>query len=270
MLGRDVCLAAERHEVIALSHGELDITDRAAVESAVSRARCDVVINCAAWTDVDGAERSPDGALAANADGAGNVACAAAAAGAHVIHLSSDYVFDGRKREPYVESDPVAPLSAYGRSKLAGERAVVDLAPESHTIVRSAWLFGTSGRSFPTTIMDLAREREQLQVVDDQVGSPTFTGHLSVALIDLAERRVPGTVHVAGTGSCSWFELAAEVVARAGIQCEIVPTTTSNMPRPATRPPFSALESERTADVPRLAHWREGVAEFTSLVVAAR
>ena len=269
MLGHDVCVAAERHEVIALSHGELDITDRGAVESAISGGRCDVVINCAAWTDVDGAQGSPDEALAANADGAGNVARAAAAAGAHVIHLSSDYVFDGRKGEPYLESDPVAPLSAYGRSKLAGERAVADAAPERHTIVRSAWLFGISGRCFPTTIMNLAREREQLQVVDDQVGSPTFTGHLGIALIELAERRVPGMIHVAGAGSCSWFELAGEVVAQAGIQCEIVPTTTSNMPRPATRPAFSALESQRGAEVPRLPHWREGVAEFTSLVMAA-
>ena len=270
MLGRDVCRAAAGREVVALSHADLDITDRAAVDSAVAAARADVVINCAAWTDVDGAESAGEEAHAVNAGGAANVARAAAAAGAHVIHVSSDYVFDGRKQEPYVESDQVGPLSVYGSSKLAGEQAVAEVAPAAHTIVRSAWLFGTGGRCFPNTIMGLARERDQLQVVDDQVGSPTFTGHLADALIKLSERPVTGIAHVAGGGSCSWFELACEVVARAQIDCEVVPTTTANMPRPAPRPALSALVSERGTEVPRLADWRQGVADFLSLAVAAR
>lgn len=270
MLGQDVCLAGGRHELIALSHAELDVTDPEAVGAAVSDAQPGAIINCAAWTDVDGAESDSEQAHLVNGAGAGNLAAAAAAGGSHLIHVSSDYVFDGGKREPYVESDRVEPLSAYGRSKLAGEREVAESAPDSHTIVRSAWLFGAGGRCFPTTIMNLAREREQLQVVDDQVGSPTFTGHLALALVELAERPVGGIVHVAGAGSCSWFELAAEVVGRAGIECQVVPTTTAAMPRPAPRPPYSALVSEREDGVPLLAHWRDGVRDFLSLAVPAQ
>src|SRR5579875_3807223 len=210
MLGLDVRAAAEAagHNVVALTRAWLDITDAEATHAAIAAASPDVVVNCAAWTDVDGAEASFDAALAANGPGAGNVAAASAAAGAWTLHVSSDYVFDGAKATPYVESDPPAPLSAYGRSKLAGERAVAAAAGGRWTIVRSSWLFGAGGRCFPKTILRLATERDRLTVVDDQAGCPTFTGHLAAALLALAGDPVAGVLHVAGGGECSWFQFA--------------------------------------------------------------
>jgi dTDP-4-dehydrorhamnose reductase len=267
MLGQDLVAAAKAagHEAVAFPRADLDISDRAAVEDAVSSSRADVVFNCAAWTNVDGAETSPDEALAINGAGAGNVARAAAAAGAWTIHVSSDYVFDGTKRSPYLESDVVGPVSSYGRSKLQGEHEVAAAAPERYTIVRSSWLFGAGGPCFPATILRLAAERDELNVVDDQVGCPTYTGHLSPALLDLAARRPLGIVHVAGGGLCSWYEFARAIVAGSGLRCEVKPCTTAEMPRPATRPGYSVLRSERGDDAPALPDWQEGLAAYTSV-----
>jgi dTDP-4-dehydrorhamnose reductase len=267
MLGQDLVAAAKGagHEAVALPRADLDISDRAAVDDALGSSRADVVFNCAAWTDVDGAETSPDEALAINGAGAGNVARAAAAAGAWTIHVSSDYVFDGTKRSPYLESDVVGPVSSYGRSKLEGEHEVAAAAPERYTIVRSSWLFGAGGPCFPATILRLAAERDELNVVDDQVGCPTFTGHLSPALLDLAARRPLGIVHVAGGGLCSWYEFARAIVAGSGLRCEVKPCTTAEMPRPATRPAYSVLRSERGDDAPALPDWQEGLGEYTSV-----
>jgi dTDP-4-dehydrorhamnose reductase len=268
MLGQDVVRAAEGagHEVRGLPRGELDITDREAVAAAVREARPDVVINCAGWTDVDGAEGAFDDAVDVNGAGAGNVARAAAAADAWTIHISSDYVFDGTKREPYVESDPADPLSAYGRSKLAGEIEVANEGGDRHTIVRSAWLFGAGGPCFPATILRLAAERDELTVVDDQVGSPTFTGHLAHALVALASAERPaGIVHAAASGACSWCELAREIVASAGLSCEVRAGRTADLGRPAPRPAYSVLASERGSKVPGLPHWRDGLAEYMAV-----
>jgi dTDP-4-dehydrorhamnose reductase len=234
----------------------------ASVDGAVRAAHPDVVVNCAAWTDVDGAESSADAALAINGPGAGNVARAAAAAGAWTLHVSSDYVFDGAKREPYVESDATGPMSQYGIGKLAGERSVAAAAPGSHTIVRSSWLFGAGGPCFPKTILRVARERDELTVVDDQVGCPTFTYHLAVALLSLAEARVPGTVHVAGGGHCSWFEFARAIVALAGFSTAVAPGRTADLGRPAPRPAYSVLVTERGSEVPLLPEWEQGLAAF--------
>ncbi len=269
MLGTDVCKAAADagFEVLAYERARLDVTDPSAVEAAVRRAGPDVIVNCAAWTDVDGAEAAPQAALEVNGAGAGNVARAAAGCGAWTVHVSTDYVFDGSKSAPYLESNPVAPLSEYGRSKLEGERAVAREAPEQHTIVRSSWLFGAAGRCFPKTILRLAGEREELTVVADQVGCPTFTPHLAGALIDLGRsRRLPGVVHVAAAGQCSWFEFAAQIVASAQLPTRITPGATSEMPRPAPRPAYSVLRSER-AGAPPLPDWRQGLDEFMALRV---
>ncbi|MGH2885682.1 MAG: dTDP-4-dehydrorhamnose reductase, partial [Solirubrobacteraceae bacterium] len=228
MLGQDLLAAAQAagHEVLAFPRADLDITDTAAVSGVLADARPDVVINSAAWTNVDGAETDEAAARAVNGTGAGNVARAAAACGAWTLHVSSDYVLDGGKRSPYLESDPVAPLSTYGRTKLAGEAAVASEASGRHTIVRSSWLFGTGGPCFPATILRLAAERDELKVVDDQIGCPTFTGHLAGALVELAARpagedRPAGIVHIAAGGSCSWFEFAREIVMGAGVTCEV-------------------------------------------------
>jgi dTDP-4-dehydrorhamnose reductase len=270
MLGADLLGAASAAgcEAWAFPHAELDITDRAAVESALSTRRPDAVINCAAWTDVDGAEATPDSALGVNGGGAGVVARAAASAGAWMVHISSDYVFSGDKHEPYVESDPVAPLSVYGESKLAGELAVAEAAPAAHTVVRSSWLFGAHGRCFPATILRLAAERDELDVVDDQVGCPTFTGHLAEALLEIASKRPVGTVHVAGAGACSWYEFAGAIVEDAGLQCEVKRARSADMARPAPRPAYSVLGTERS-DTPRLPEWRRGLADYLTARMAA-
>jgi dTDP-4-dehydrorhamnose reductase len=262
MLGHDVRRAAEAggHGPVAVPRSSLDITDADAVARAVAAAAPDVVVNCAAWTDVDGAEARFEDALAVNGAGAGNVAAAARAAGAWTIHVSTDYVFDGMKPRPYVESDPVAPVSAYGRSKLAGEEAVARAAPERHTVVRSSWLFGAHGKCFPKTILRLTEERDVLSVVSDQVGCPTFTGHLARALVELAEAPRPGTLHVAAGGACSWYRFAGAVVAAAGARCEVRPIVTAEYPTPARRPPNSVLASERHA--PRLPPWEDGLSAF--------
>jgi dTDP-4-dehydrorhamnose reductase len=269
MLGQDVRQAAEAagHDSIGLARAQLDITDSAAVAAAVAGARPDVVVNCGAWTNVDGAEADFEAALAVNGPGAGHVARAAAAAGAWTIHVSSDYVFNGRKFAPYVESDGVDPISAYGNSKLQGELHVAEAAPDSHTIVRSSWLFGAAGKCFPKTILRLAAERDQLNVVSDQVGCPTFTGHLATALVALADAPPRGVLHVAGSGHCSWCAFAQEIVAGAGLACDVRPITTEQYPLPAPRPSYSVLESERAA--PGLPSWGEGLREFMAQTTQA-
>ena len=265
MLGADVVAAAGAAglEPVPLRLAELDITDSEAVEATLRDVRPAAVINCAAWTDVDGAETEPEAAYAVNGAGAGNLARAARAVDAWTIHISSDYVFDGAKRDPYLESDRTNPLSAYGRSKLAGEEAVASAAPGAHTILRSSWLFGPGGPCFPATIMRLAAERDELKVVEDQVGCPTFTGHLAGAIAGLASNGPPvGIVHVAGGGSCSWYEFARAIVELAGLECEVRPCTTAEMPRPAQRPAYSVLGSERRGEAPSLPDWHRGLKEY--------
>jgi dTDP-4-dehydrorhamnose reductase len=267
MLGFDVVRAARTagDDVIALTHAELDVTDAGAVATAIADARVDAVINCAAWTDVDGAETDPDGAHAANGDAAGALARAAAAAGTRLVHVSTDYVFDGDRpadAPPYVESDATGPRSVYGASKLAGERAV-EAAGGSHAIARSSWLFGVGGRNFAATMLALAADRDEVTVVDDQVGCPTATAHLAPALLELARSDAQGVFHVAGAGHTSWHDFAVEIFRQAGTGTRVLPCTTAEMPRPAPRPAFSALASERP-DAPVLPPWQEGLATYLS------
>ena len=264
MLGQDVFAAAQAggHEAVALPRAELDIADRESVHGAIAQARPEVIVNCAAWTDVDGAEEQYEAALSVNGTAAGYVAAAGAAVGAWTLHVSSDYVFAGDKREPYLESDAVAPASGYGRSKLAGEREVAQAAPGSHTVVRSSWLFGANGQCFPRTIARLAAERDELRVVSDQIGCPTFTGDLAQALLELAQTRPLGVLHVAAAGECSWCEFASEIVAASGADCRVSPCTTEEFPRPAPRPAYSVLGSEREDLAPALPHWRDGLAAY--------
>jgi dTDP-4-dehydrorhamnose reductase len=257
MLGRDVVAAAGDHDVVALARADLDITDADAVRAAIRHARPDAVINCAAWTDVDGAETHEAAAAAVNGTGAGNVAIAAAANSVHLVHLSSDYVFDGDADEPYAEDAPTAPRSAYGRSKLAGERAVRE-AGERVAIVRASWLFGPHGRNFVDTMRQLGTQRDQVAVVNDQIGCPTYTGHLAPALLTIAERRLAGVLHVAGQGHCSWFDLAVATFEETGLATSVRPQSTADLGRPAPRPAFSVLASTR-GDAPALPPWREGL-----------
>jgi dTDP-4-dehydrorhamnose reductase len=208
----------------------------------------DLVLHAAAWTDVVGAEEHEALAAAVNVRGTRNVV----GLGAPVVYYSTDYVFDGTKRKPYLESDEPSPLSAYGRTKLEGEHEVRD-----GWIVRSSWLFGATGRNFLRTMLELGRERDEVRIVDDQVGSPTFVGHLAQATRELLELPY-GTWHVAADGQCSWAEFAAAIFDETGIDCRVVPITTEELGRPAARPAYSVLRSEREG-APLLSHWREGL-----------
>ncbi len=264
MLGRDVMLAAGNagHQVVGFGHAELDVADPAAVSARVEGERPDVVINCAAWTDVDGAEQAEEEATRINGAGAGNVAAAAAAVGASVVYLSSDYVFDGSKGAPYVETDQTAPLSAYGRSKLAGEEAT-RAANKRHFVVRSAWLFGIGGHNFVETMLRLAADHGEVLVVRDQVGSPTYTWHLAYGIVRLIEGVEFGIHHMAAAGSCSWYEFAREIFDQAKVECKVMSATTEMLGRPAPRPAYSALTSQREHPI-ELPSWQDGLAAYLS------
>ena len=259
MLGTDVVAAAAAgHDVVAFARADLDITDAEAVRAAVRDTQPDAVINCAAYTNVDGAETEEDTATRINGHGAGHLASAAAESGAHIVHVSTDYVFAGNATEPYPEDAPTGPIGAYGRSKLAGELAVQAAAPTSHAIVRTAWVFGPHGKNFVDTMLKLAATRDELTVVDDQLGCPTYTGHLATALITIAEQRSNGLLHVAGGGQCTWRDLAVATFAAAGLEVTVHPTTTAAFGAPAPRPAYSVLGSTRS-DAPRLPSWQEGL-----------
>jgi dTDP-4-dehydrorhamnose reductase len=229
----------------ARTHVELDVTEPVALGYAPS-----LVLHAAAWTNVDGAEDDEEGARRVNAEGTANVA----ALGAPVVYYSTDYVFDGRKREPYVESDATGPLSAYGRTKLLGEQEV-----REGWIVRSSWLFGPTGTNFVRTMLRLGEERGEVRVVDDQRGCPTYVGHLAAATRELIG--LPhGVWHVAADGECTWAELAEAIFEEAGLDCGVVAISSEELGRPAPRPAYSVLRSEREG-APRLPHWRDGLRE---------
>lgn len=262
MLGGDVVQAAANagHEVVGYGHSELDVTDAAAVAKRIEAERPAVVVNCAAWTDVDGAEEHEEDATAVNGAGAGNVATAAAAVEAVVVYVSSDYVFDGSKGSPYVETDQTAPLSAYGRGKLAGEEAT-RAANKRHFVVRSAWLYGTGGPNFVETMLRLASNQSEVLVVRDQVGSPTYTWHLAYGIVRLIEGVEFGIHHMAAAGACSWYEFAREIFEQADVDCTVMSATTEMLGRPAPRPAYSALASQRQHAI-ELPSWQDGLAAY--------
>jgi dTDP-4-dehydrorhamnose reductase len=229
-------------EADARTHGAFDVT------TSTLDYTPDVVLHAAAWTDVDGAELDEGAAEAVNVLGTRNVV----GLGAPVLYFSTDYVFDGRKGSPYVESDEPNPLSAYGRTKLAGEREV-----ENGWIVRSSWLFGWTGDNFVRTMLRLGAERDEVAVVGDQRGSPTYVGHLAEATRELVA--LPhGLYHVAAEGDCTWAELAEAIFEAAGVDCRVRRVSTAELGRPAPRPANSVLRSEQP-ETPRLPHWREGL-----------
>jgi len=267
-LGRDLAEALGK-DVIPLSHAELDIAESGAVSAVVAKHRPAAIVNCAAWTDVDGCEADPERAMLINAEGARNIA--QAAGDALVVQISTDYVFDGLTKKAYVETDPVNPVSEYGRSKLEGERAVAGEA-QRWAVVRSAWLYGTGTKNFVAAILRAARTRERLQVVDDQVGSPTSTPDLAGALLTLIERGSTGVLHGVNAGTCSRWEFARAAFELAGLDPERVePVPTDAMPRPATRPPYAPMDGPawRAAGLPELRHWRESLAEVVPGVLAS-
>jgi len=268
MLGHRVVAdaAARGWEAVGVDLPDGDLTDPAVAQDLVEEHAPEAVVHCAAFTDVDGAEERESLALAVNADASANIAAAAAMLGARIVAVSTDYVFDGkmlsRPPRPYVESDPTSPLGAYGRTKLAGEQAVIGHNPD-HAIARTAWLFGVGGKNFPDTMLKAAETRDEVEVVTDQIGSPTFAGHLSSALLDLAASDATGIFHTAGGGQCSWHALTVELYRAAGLTVHVNETTAEKFQRPAPRPAWSVLATERD-ETPRLPPWQEGVAAYLS------
>jgi dTDP-4-dehydrorhamnose reductase len=250
-LGRALQGVFAHDDVFALTRDEWDVAFPPL--DTLSHGEFDLVLHAAAWTDVDGAEDDPQGATAVNVGGTANVA----ALGCPLVVFSTDYVFGGRASEPYVESDPPDPLSAYGRSKLLTEAA----AGEDAWIVRTSWLFGPTGRNFVRTMLRLGAEQDELAVVDDQRGCPTYVGHLAAAVRDLVDGgRERGLWHLAAAGDCTWADFAEAIFVEAGLDCRVRRISSQELGRPAPRPAYAVLRSERP-DAPVLPHWREGLRE---------
>jgi dTDP-4-dehydrorhamnose reductase len=256
-------------EVIGLTREGVEISDAGAVRQAVSEARADVVFNAMAYTAVDRAESEPELAMAVNGTAPGVLAAAAAEAGSKFVHYSTDYVFDGRASSPIPEGATPAPLGVYGRSKLAGEEAARAVGGAVY-VVRTAWLYG-NGANFIRTVLRVTRETGQMRVVDDQRGSPTWARDLAGAALRLVDIAPAGTYHLTNAGECTWYELARTVVAIAGIDARVEPTTTAHYPTPAARPAYSVLDNRRwrEAGEPPLRPWQEAVTEFLAELVPA-
>jgi dTDP-4-dehydrorhamnose reductase len=261
MLGADLVNALEGREVTALGRADLDVTDLDAVRAAV--AAHDIILNAAAYTRVDDAESAEDEAFAVNATGAGNLALAAAETGARLVQYSTDYVFSGTATTPYAEDAPTEPVTAYGRTKAEGEKLVVTNNPRRTYILRTAWLYGKNGRSFPSTMLKLAAEQETVNVITDQVGQPTWTADLASHTLRLLDSDAPtGIYHATNSGQASWFDFARAVFETAGLDPDRVrPTDSTHFVRAAPRPAYSVLGHDRwaAAGLPPMRSWRSAL-----------
>jgi dTDP-4-dehydrorhamnose reductase len=262
MLGREIVreAAARGIDLVAWGRADADVTDAGAVRRAVDAARPAVVLHAAAWTDVDGCEGDPDRAMLVNGRGTANVAAACRAAGCRLITVSTDYVFAGDREGPYAETDPPAPISAYGRSKLAGEEATLALG-EAGAVARTAWVYADHGKNFLLTVLRLGRERGEVRVVDDQRGSPTFAADLAAALLDLVAAGGSGVYHVTSSGSVTWNGFARAIFAGAGMDVAVTAVTSAELPRPAPRPANSVLACTRFAreGIRAVPAWEDGL-----------
>jgi dTDP-4-dehydrorhamnose reductase len=272
MLGTDMFSAAIKagHEVSGVDFPDIDITRLESVRACLRKDQPDTVINCAAFTAVDACETEVQKAFAVNAEGAGNLAVAAKEVRSIFVHYSTDYVFDGAARVPYIETDPTGPASVYGRSKLEGERLVAANNARSF-IIRIAWLYGTAGNHFVKTIRNLAQKNAvtggRLRVVNDQIGSPTCTLDICNQTLCLLETGYFGLYHATSEGQCSWYDFAQEIRRAAGISVRIDPCTTAEFPRPAPRPSWSVLENAalKKLGLNRMPHWKDAFSTFTKV-----
>ena len=262
MLGQDVVGAARRrgHEVTALGRQELDVTDPASIDRSIAEVRPEAVIDCAAWSDVDGAEDHERGAMAINDTGAALLAAGAARVGASILYPSSDYVFDGTKRSAYLEDDMPAPINAYGRSKLGGEVSVAAANP-NHFIVRTSWLFGLGGGNFVETMLRIGGEQPEVLVVSDQHGCPTSCADLAEGMLRLIGTDRYGIHHMVGAGPCSWFDFAVEIFDQAHMETRVMSATSDMMTRPAKRPTNSVLGHGRD-DAILLQPWQHALRRY--------
>jgi dTDP-4-dehydrorhamnose reductase len=262
-LGSDLCRMLAKETVIRKDLPEFDLA-KPEMEAQILDAKPDVIFHAGAYTDVDGAERAPDLAMAVNRDGTAQVARAAARAGARLIYVSTDYVFDGAATVPYTEQDVPNPLNAYGMSKWLGEQAVLASGADA-LVVRTAWLYGHHGKNFVKSIMQAARREPGLRVVSDQQGCPTFAEDLASALIALMAKQVGGVIHVTNQGHCTWHEFAEAIVREMGLTVPVVPISTEEAGRVAKRPRFSVLNQDRLVSLGiRMPEWRRSLAQFVS------
>ena len=265
MLGNDLAVRMMvSHHVTGRDIDDVDITSEAACRDVILETKPDVVINAAAYTDVDGCESDRDTCFCVNAEGVKNIALACQKSGIKMVHFSTDYVFDGKKKTPYVEDDPCHPVNLYGQSKLMGERYLRELS-KNFILIRSAWLYGRNGKNFVKTIVDKARTEKCIEVVDDQIGSPTFTWDLAAAVQILIEGHYTGVFHVTNRGSCSWYEFTLRIMKCAGMtDVQVKPICSDKLARPAPRPPYSVLSCRKFIETTRktMRYWQVALDDF--------
>ncbi len=260
-LGHELQQVLQDYPLTLLDVPDFDLT-KPGVEASIAAPRPEVVIHAAAYTDVDGAEREPERAMAINAEGTERVARGAAAAGARLFYLSTDYVFDGRQGVPYREKDQPHPLNVYGRSKHEGEQRALKHCANT-LVIRTAWLYGAHGKNFVKTIMRLASEQPELRVVSDQRGCPTHAGDLALAIKQVLDTNLKGIVHATGAGDCTWYEFAREIVSLMGSPAHVQPISTAESKRAAERPFYTVLSNRVLADIGiSLPHWKDALARF--------
>ncbi|WP_405267451.1 dTDP-4-dehydrorhamnose reductase [Methanobrevibacter sp.] len=268
MLGHDLQeVLKDRHELILTTSETLDITDKNQAMNVICENKPDIVINSAAYTDVDGCEENQDIAYCVNGDGVRNLALACKEVGCPLLHISTDYIFNGENDKPWVEDDEIGPINVYGRSKLKGEQAILEIL-DKYFIVRTAWLYGINGKNFPKTMLELSQNHSEITVVYDEVGSPTYTPDLAFAISQLIETDYYGIYHITNSGSCSWCEFAKYIFEVADIDVEVIPVTASEFARPAPRPSYSILENKNWIKngFKPLRSYKEAIKEYIELI----
>ena len=268
MLGHDLIeVLKDKHELLLTTSKTLDITDGDSVMDFILKSNPDIVINSAAYTDVDGCESNPDLAYNVNGEGVKNLALACREVDCPLVHISTDYVFNGQNDRPWVEDDEIGPISIYGKSKLKGEEHIKEIL-EKYFIVRTAWLYGVNGRNFPRTMLELAQNHSEITVVYDEVGTPTYTPDLAKGISKLIETDYYGTYHLTNSGNCSWCEFARYIFEVADVDVNVIPVTASEFARPAPRPSYSVLENRNWVEngFEPLRNYKEAIKEYIELI----
>ena len=268
MLGHDLQeVLSDRHELVLTTSKTLDITDKQHTIDFICEVKPDIVINSAAYTNVDGCEENQETAYNINGDGVRNLALGCSEIDCPLVHISTDYVFNGENTRPWVEDDEIGPISIYGKSKLKGEEAILEIL-DKFFIVRTAWLYGINGGNFPKTMLELAKNHSEITVVYDEVGTPTYTPDLAEAISQLIETDYYGIYHITNSGSCSWCEFARYIFEVAGKNVKVIPVTASEFARPAPRPHYSVLENKRWIEngFEPLRSYKEAIREYIELI----
>ena len=268
MLGHDLIeVLKDKHELLLTTSKTLDITDGDSVMDFILKSNPDIVINSAAYTDVDGCESNPDLAYNVNGEGVKNLALACREVDCPLVHISTDYVFNGQNDRPWVEDDEIGPISIYGKSKLKDEEHIKEIL-EKYFIVRTAWLYGVNGRNFPRTMLELAQNHSEITVVYDEVGTPTYTPDLAKGISELIETDYYGTYHLTNSGNCSWCEFARYIFEVADVDVNVIPVTASEFARPAPRPSYSVLENRNWVEngFEPLRNYKEAIKEYIELI----